>query len=186
MDRSPGRYLLIMFIVSSAAGKGGTTISRRGRGRGGGREGGGGSRRATATAAAAAKVVAAATAAGGGVRIQARTRAVAGWGGVGWGARGGDPGRSLALHRRGTAEGSARLDVVEKTSVEGLLLPFLYQKLYEYHQKHLAVLAVQREMENNFRMHAENGGNHGVRASIIAPRLRYQAPSHDARYQSPT
>lgn len=107
-------------------------------------------------------------------------------GGVGWGASGGDPGRSLALHRRGTAEGSARLDVVEKTSVEGLLLPFLYQKLYEYHQKHLAVLAVQREMEDNFRMHAENGGNHGARASIIAPRLRYQAPSHDARYQSPT
>ncbi|KAM3571161.1 hypothetical protein VYU27_006805 [Nannochloropsis oceanica] len=66
-------------------------------------------------------------------------------------------------------EGSARLDVNEKTPVEGLLLPYLYHILYQYHQKYLAVLAVQEGMGDNPEMQAEHGGNPGYRAFTIAP-----------------
>jgi len=59
--------------------------------------------------------------------------------------------------------------VNEKTPVEGLLLPYLYHILYQYHQKHLAVRAVQEGTRDNPGLQAEHGGNPGYRAFTIAP-----------------
>jgi len=150
----------------------------RGGGGGGGGEGGGGPLKATATAragaaattasiaATAAAARAAARVAAARAREEARARVSAGGKSGKGGAGGGGPVGQIPdevqdfiddERRLLRLEGSARLDMNEKTPVEGLLLPYLYHILYQYHQKHLAVLAVQEGMGDNPEMQVEHG-----------------------------
>ncbi|GAB5035445.1 Hypothetical protein NocV09_02600860 [Nannochloropsis oceanica] len=153
----------------AGAGRGG------GGGGGGGGEGGGGPLKATATAragaaattasiaATAAAARAAARVAAARAREEARARVSAGGKSGKGGAGGGGPVGQIPdevqdfiddERRLLRLEGSARLDMNEKTPVEGLLLSYLYHILYQYHQKHLAVLAVQEGMGDNPEMQA--------------------------------
>ncbi|KAM3575620.1 hypothetical protein VYU27_002491 [Nannochloropsis oceanica] len=103
--------------------------------------------------------------AAGGARGAAGGRGGGGRGGHGKGGSGGgpvivNPEEVQAFINEGRRllklEGSHILKVTSLISVEKLFLPYLYHILHEYHLKGLAV---QRGIEENSGMQAENGGN---------------------------